>query len=258
MIRRGIPLPPFPEPTHGPRGSKPFATIHDALKELSRRPFLTHNEVPKHCTVFETPRAPYDARTKVLGCITTNGGDDNVHPSGERTFTLRELAWLNGIPLDYQFPEIAEAGVRGGLSKGEILKQIGNCIPPTVWTQFVKSIIDTLEAYDAGELDTDGGIIARGEPRADSARPEVIDLEEEDRAGREVIDLDDDSNDGSAPTIESLPRSLRHVSLSVSRASSRTLSPDGHSASDRPTKRRRLIRRARAPSSPIIDLTGDD
>ncbi len=60
---------------------------------------------------------PSDGNVPLKNCITT-GGSLDTHPSGRRGFTNRELACLNGFPLEHVFGNV---GVK---------KQIGNAVPP--------------------------------------------------------------------------------------------------------------------------------
>ena len=62
----------------------------------------------------------------------------SYHPSGTRGFTLREIACLQGFPLEHEF--------RG--SKIEIRKQIGNAVPPIVAKIFLEQIIWALKEAD--------------------------------------------------------------------------------------------------------------
>jgi hypothetical protein len=141
--RRGTPLPPFPEYTHGPPGSGllPYRFIHDAITQIAA-------DAPQHrefMTAFQQRKAPYDARSTTAKCITTNGGD-NYHPSGLRNFTLREFASMQMFPDGYWFSG----------SKTKIIKQIGNAIPPKIWMLYVKRIVQTLEDFDDGKIDSAG------------------------------------------------------------------------------------------------------
>lgn len=207
---------------------------------MHRRPYISHNEVPKHCTVFKSPRVPFDPHTKVLGCVTTSGGDDNWHPSGERRFTIRELAALMSFPPDFQFPSLLDRNSAHGSCLGEVIKQIGNSIPPAVWTVFIHAIIDALKAFDNGLINADGYEISSsvGDARA-SKQKEII-----------CLDLDDEA-EASQQDARKLSRTLRKMSVSVSRASSRTLSPEPASDSN-PTKRTKISPTKRVD---IIDLT---
>ncbi|KAF2116861.1 S-adenosyl-L-methionine-dependent methyltransferase [Lophiotrema nucula] len=141
--RRGTPLPPFPEPTHGPEGSglKRFVSVYDALEPLRRTHPNNVDELHKP-TPLRNPKEPYDARNSFLkGCITTSGGE-NYHWSGTRNFTIRELALLQSFPYVYDF--------KG--KKGEMVKQIGNAFPPIMAEQMYRSIVRTLEAFDGGYI----------------------------------------------------------------------------------------------------------
>jgi hypothetical protein len=99
-------------------------------------------------TAFQQRKAPYDGRVTTAKCITTKGGD-NYHPSGLRNFTLREFASMQMFPDDYWFSG----------SKTRIIKQIGNAIPPKIWMLYVKRIVQTLEDFDDGKIDSAGNPI---------------------------------------------------------------------------------------------------
>jgi site-specific DNA-cytosine methylase len=90
----------------------------------------------------------YDPSEYVIPCITTNGGKGN-HWSGRR-FTIRELAVLQGFPLDYHF-------IR---NKGDIMRQIGNAIPPSVWEIIVKKIMKTVFRWKQGRIDNEGNTVS--------------------------------------------------------------------------------------------------
>ncbi|KAL6716754.1 hypothetical protein ACLMJK_006322 [Lecanora helva] len=115
----GEPLPDFPPPTHckladQPRFPhlKPYTTINDAIARIPRD-FPLHNPTQ----VMQINEAPYDGNQPLRHTICTNG-NLYYHPSGKRNFTLRELACLNGFPLEHQFdPRRARM-------------QIGNAVPP--------------------------------------------------------------------------------------------------------------------------------
>ncbi|GAW23246.1 hypothetical protein ANO14919_127990 [Xylariales sp. No.14919] len=124
----GEALPPFPMPTHGGNdGSLPApVTVRDVLasiKPSSRNPDRLHDVKgmllrAKKSAKF--PRTAWNDRCQI-GTITTSGSEW-AHPSGERNFTLRELACLQGFPNDYQFAR----------SMTQISRQIGNAFPPVV------------------------------------------------------------------------------------------------------------------------------
>lgn len=83
--------------------------------------------------------APYNGNLPLRNCITT-GGSLDVHPSGLRCFTDRELACLQGFPLEHLF----------GATKVKV--QIGNAVPPVVFKAFFDHIRKFLEQVDASAL----------------------------------------------------------------------------------------------------------
>jgi DNA (cytosine-5)-methyltransferase 1 len=115
-------LPPFPGTTHGP-GKLPFVTIYDVLRRI--RNF----DVPPNMSHY-TPKSaqPYDARKPLQHCIKCDGS--NPHPNGQRTFTLFELAALQGFPPTHRF--------FGTMT--DIRKQIGNAVP----SMFAKALFERI------------------------------------------------------------------------------------------------------------------
>ncbi|KAI0863543.1 S-adenosyl-L-methionine-dependent methyltransferase [Xylaria cubensis] len=120
-------LPPFPSPTNAEASKELPApvTLRDVLRKIKGG---RHNDPlhdielmlgkAKHSLKF--PQAPYDDRRQI-GTVTTSGSD-RAHPSGQRNFTLRELAYIQGFPRSHQF-----FGTRT-----QITRQIGNAFPPIV------------------------------------------------------------------------------------------------------------------------------
>jgi DNA (cytosine-5)-methyltransferase 1 len=137
--RRGIPLPPFPKPTHGPAGSglKPYRLIHDALLPIQRLGFRATNDKYHQTKLAAEPRAPTSPHKFLKGCITT-GGAEEYHYSGLRKYTPRELALFQSFPYAYSFTG----------SNTEAMKQIGNAFPPTMAEALYRTISKTLEAFD--------------------------------------------------------------------------------------------------------------
>lgn len=82
--------------------------------------------------------APYDVNQPLRGCITTNGGESDVHPSGRRSFNLQELACLAGFPQSHAFKGC----------KTSIRRQIGNAVPPPVAKAVFKQVIETMRQTD--------------------------------------------------------------------------------------------------------------
>lgn len=124
-------LPDWPAATHGP-GLKPWVTVQDALAQIPRAP----QGLMAHSIRRDLPS--YNPATQLRGCITSSGGTGNLHPSGRRTFNLRELAVLQSFPPDHEF--------FGGVSS--IREQIGNAVPPIFAKALFENIIKCMEAMD--------------------------------------------------------------------------------------------------------------
>jgi DNA (cytosine-5)-methyltransferase 1 len=113
----GEALPPFPIPTH----DHPV-TLREVLHTIKPRDALhdVDGMLAKARTSTKFPKRPYDDRTQI-GTVTTAGSEWG-HPSGQRNFTLRELAYIQGFPLSHKFV--------GTMT--QINRQIGNAFPPVV------------------------------------------------------------------------------------------------------------------------------
>ncbi|KAI0195799.1 S-adenosyl-L-methionine-dependent methyltransferase [Xylaria flabelliformis] len=119
----GEALPPFPSPTNAEASKELPAPVmlRDVLRKIEggRRNDPLHDiELTKHNLKF--PQAPYDDKC-LIGTVTTSGSA-KAHPSGQRNFTLRELAYIQGFPRSHKF-----VGTRT-----QITRQIGNAFPPIV------------------------------------------------------------------------------------------------------------------------------
>lgn len=132
----GESLPEFPKPTHCkaadlyrfPHLSR-FATVNDAIARIP-----TH---ASHHNPNQLPRRnerPYDANLPLRNTICCAG--NFAHPSGQRSFTLRELACLQGFPIEHQF------------GPTRTRKQIGNAVPPVVAKVFFETIRKALLKAD--------------------------------------------------------------------------------------------------------------
>ena len=86
----------------------------------------------------ERDKMPYNGDRPLRGCITTSGGETNLHPNGKRSFNNQELAQLQGFPSNHKF--------HGG--KGSIMRQIGNAVPAKAATPFFKKIMKSLKKFD--------------------------------------------------------------------------------------------------------------
>ena len=114
----GEALPAFPKPTHAKDPSshhdfKSWVTINQAIANIP-------SGWPGH-DVDSARRidGPPGHGDRLSRCITTSGGG-NIHPSGKRAYTLRELACLQSFPLEHEF------GLKG------VKSQIGNAVPPVL------------------------------------------------------------------------------------------------------------------------------
>ncbi|TVY81929.1 Modification methylase HphIA [Lachnellula suecica] len=126
-------LPRMPAATHG-QDCPPLLPLVSVNATLARIPADALDHDPS--AVRYAPhrvQAPWDG-DKITGTITTHGACR--HPSGERDFTLREYATLQGFPINHLF--------LGTYRK----KQIGNAVPPCVAKVLFESIKRDLDAAD--------------------------------------------------------------------------------------------------------------
>ncbi|KAL9616433.1 MAG: hypothetical protein Q9204_008577, partial [Flavoplaca sp. TL-2023a] len=132
------PLLKFPEPTHTrdpDSNSLPrFTSVAEAIKGIPQG-YPNHDWSPE----FASPRRQHNGDAPLRRTILT-GGTTEVHPSGLRAFSNRELACLQGFPLDHKFSVMA--------SKTEVKKQIGNAFPPSVAAVLFGSIKRQLQERD--------------------------------------------------------------------------------------------------------------
>jgi hypothetical protein len=78
--------------------------------------------------------------TPFLHTVMAGGSGDNVHPSGVRRYTLRELACIQTFPLDYQFTPFNKTAVK---------RLIGNAVPPVMAEALLKMVRKALQESDA-------------------------------------------------------------------------------------------------------------
>ncbi|KAL5443251.1 hypothetical protein PMIN06_008768 [Paraphaeosphaeria minitans] len=134
----GQKMPSWPRPTNGtgPRLLKP-STIEDALllvpdSEDLQDHMLQHTRKP--CAEHT------DARKPLPGCITTSGGNSDVHPYEKRSFNMAELAALNGFPAWHRFPD--------NLGVTALRELIGNAVPALAFKVFFDKVIEALKETD--------------------------------------------------------------------------------------------------------------
>ncbi|MCJ1310311.1 hypothetical protein MMC25_003973 [Agyrium rufum] len=137
-------LPQFPPPTHS-RYPKPglriWATINGTINNKVPPRWDRHNIEPMGSGTAR-PGVPYDGNIQAP-CITTGGGQQSGgqgqrHPSG-RLFTVRELAILQGFPLEHKWQGTATTAKH----------QIGNAVPPCVAKIFLEHIKNALSKTDS-------------------------------------------------------------------------------------------------------------
>lgn len=140
----GETLPSWPTATHSATPTEdqwPLFTEWDAIGTLN--PVLHSLHEPKSLQVMDFEER--DADKPIQKPINTSGSVYH-HPDGEREFTTRELACLQGFPTYHQF-------------EGSYLKkQIGNAFPPSVVMAFCQHLRMHLEEFDGvltGPLDPD-------------------------------------------------------------------------------------------------------
>jgi hypothetical protein len=107
-----------------------FTSVNDAIAEIPEG-------LPLHNPDQMATRndMPYDGNLPLRNTICCGGGPIS-HPSGKRAFTNRELACLQGFPLEHQF------------GPARARKQIGNAYPPIVAKVFFEAVIQALLEAD--------------------------------------------------------------------------------------------------------------
>ncbi|KAK2608095.1 hypothetical protein N8I77_006729 [Diaporthe amygdali] len=142
----GETLPSWPIATHSlaPTGDQqPFKTEEEAIGGLRPELHSLHN--PEELRTVNRSARNAD---KPLGTTISGGGSVFSHQDGEREFTIRELACLQGFPTYHQF------------EGSYIKKQIGNAFPPSVAMAFYQSIRQHMENVDGVQL----GLLQPDEP----------------------------------------------------------------------------------------------
>ncbi|KAL8767604.1 MAG: hypothetical protein Q9209_005934 [Squamulea sp. 1 TL-2023] len=126
----GEALPNFPDLTHAKYPSTTrlgsFTSVNEVISDIP--PGHPNHELPPN---YHVPRKPYDGNMPLTHIVMTKGTED-AHPSGLRGFSTRELACLQGFPLEHRFTTTA--------SIKDIKKQIGNAFPSTVAAKLFESV----------------------------------------------------------------------------------------------------------------------
>ncbi|TEY54136.1 hypothetical protein BOTCAL_0242g00060 [Botryotinia calthae] len=132
----GEPLPHMPQYTHhdpqhlGP-SQTPYLTPNKALSAI---PHNAPNHDPSHERLHRAPYIPWDGST-ICRAILTSGAGVGL-PNASRGMTNRELATLQGFPLNHVFYGC------------EIKKQVGNAVPPIFARRLLGSVRRQLERRD--------------------------------------------------------------------------------------------------------------
>lgn len=147
--RHDIPLPEFPKSTHsktGITGTRPFVTVAEALSTFNGSDPVHRAEARE--LRLATPKEnwiPYDPQQKTLPCIMASSQDSrpgkpaNIHYSGRRKWTLKELAHFQSFPQNYKFDYESK--------KKDVETQIGNAVPPMIWKMIMEEIVKSLRAH---------------------------------------------------------------------------------------------------------------
>ena len=136
-------------------------------------------------------RAPYDPHQRLNQCITTSGGEGDLHPDGGRSFNLQELSQLAGWPAGHRFFG----------NKTSIRRQIGNGVPALPFRVFFDQVLESLARFDTQVA----AFLARPAPIVDLDAPEA----HPDPHNHQVINLDDDDEmvdvQPAPPRLRTLP-----------------------------------------------------
>ncbi|KAK8909557.1 hypothetical protein ACHAPC_000617 [Botrytis cinerea] len=135
----GEPLPHMPQYTHhDPQHLRPSQTPYlTPNKVLSAIPHNAPNHDPSHERLHRTTCIPWDGST-ICRAILTSGAGVGL-PNASRGMTNRELAALQGFPLNHVFYGC------------EIKKQVGNAVPPIFARRLLESVRRQLERRDGWE-----------------------------------------------------------------------------------------------------------
>ncbi|KAF7907450.1 uncharacterized protein EAF01_005036 [Botrytis porri] len=132
----GEPLPHMPQYTHhDPHlllpSQTPYLTPNDVLSTIPRN---APNHDPSSERLHRTTYTPWNGNT-ICRAILTSGAGVGL-PNGTRGMTNRELAALQGFPLNHVFYGF------------EIKKQVGNAVPPIFGRRLLESVRRQLERRD--------------------------------------------------------------------------------------------------------------
>ncbi|KAK8251042.1 S-adenosyl-L-methionine-dependent methyltransferase [Phyllosticta capitalensis] len=139
----GVPLPPFPRFTHGPperetyeKGLQQFTSLRAAADNIPQGTTQHNPEDPDLKLLHEEPPRDPDLHSKRT--LLTNNESDVYHWDGKRKYTIRELACLQGFPLNHEFTG----------NRADMRRQIGNAVPPMVYQKIIRECREVLKRVD--------------------------------------------------------------------------------------------------------------
>lgn len=124
-------------------------TIEEALRPLERRhPGSFRDRL--HQPSLEKPKneKTIDPHVNLARCITTSGGE-NLHYSGKRPYTCRELSLFQGFPPNFHFV--------GSITEAK--KQCGNAWPVKANTVYFLTWAAHMEAFDHGFISAEDEVL---------------------------------------------------------------------------------------------------
>ena len=124
----GSVMPPWLKPTHGPGRTFPYGTVEDYIAHIN----LSHSH---HHPIMRRQSGQVCSRNRPLPRLISTQGSSVLHPDG-RAFTIRELAALMTLPLDFQFPRRAKETI--------LKRQIGNMVPLCFTDMLMRTIRATI------------------------------------------------------------------------------------------------------------------
>lgn len=224
----GEALPSWPTATHSSNPTEdqqPLFTEWDAIGTLN--PVLHSMHEPKSLQVMDFEER--DADKPIQSPINASGSVYH-HPDGERDFTPRELACLQGFPTYHQF-------------EGSYLKkQIGNAFPPSVVMAFCQHLRMHLEQFD-------GVLTGPLEPDEIAGHPLSLFSEARNSIMMGGVLYDDLPNSPHAEVMPSFPLSTRSVEVPVT-----PLSRDQKGTAVMPLSPRQTMSPETQPSSGVSSL----
>lgn len=121
-------------------------TVLRDLRAIHRASPLQHHKKPKNAFTRRPSYDP-DCLAKTITC----GASENYHPSGERFFTIRELASLQTFEYGYKFTDVMtdeDGENKRPVTLTELRQQIGNAVPPSLGKAVMLEVVKSLRESD--------------------------------------------------------------------------------------------------------------